>query len=81
MIKKNNRRSKMAEIAFNKKLPSSCSYCVHGTPTAYGKEILCKKRGVTEMRDSCRKYKYDPLKREPQKAKIADGYSEEDFKL
>lgn len=71
----------MAEKAFNKKLPASCSYCVYGTPTVYGKEILCKKRGVTEIRDSCRKYKYDPLKRQPQKAKIADGYSEEDFKL
>lgn len=71
----------MAEKAFNKKLAPSCSYCVYGNPTAYGEEILCLKRGITERRDSCRKFKYDPLKREPQRAKIADGYKAEDFKL
>ena len=72
---------KMSEKAFNKKLPHSCEYCVHGSRSAYMKEILCKKRGVTEYRDSCRHYKYDPLKREPNKAKIADNYNPEDFKL
>lgn len=71
----------MSEKAFNKKLPPSCSYCVHGNPSAYGNEILCLKRGITEKRDHCRKYKYDPLKRQPEKAKIADGYSPEDFEL
>ena len=71
----------MKESAFNKKLPSSCEYCVHGKRSVYGKEILCLKKGVTSYRDSCRHYKYDPLKREPNKAKIADNYSSEDFKL
>ena len=71
----------MAEKAFDKKLPSSCEYCVYGERSAYTIEILCKKRGITQFRDSCRKYKYDPLKREPIKAKIADNYSPDDFKL
>ncbi len=71
----------MFEKAFNKKLAPSCSYCVFGMRSSYSKEILCKKRGVTELRDSCRHYKYDPLKREPEKAKLADNYSPEDFEL
>lgn len=71
----------MKEKAFNKKLPRSCAYCVHGNCSAYNKEILCRKRGITEHLDSCRHYKYDPLKREPNKAKIADNYSADDFKL
>lgn len=71
----------MAEKAFDKKLPHSCEYCVHGERSVYAKEILCKKRGVTEYRDSCRKYKYNPLKRDPIKTKIGDNYSPEDFKL
>ena len=71
----------MKESAFDKKLPHSCEYCVHGTHSAYNKEILCFKKGITQFRDSCRHYKYDPLKREPKKAKIADNYSAEDFNL
>ena len=71
----------MREKAFNKKLPHSCEYCVHGNRSAYFKEILCAKRGVTELRDSCHHYKYDPLKREPNKPQIADNYKPEDFQL
>lgn len=71
----------MAEKAFDKKLPHSCEYCVYGEQSSYTNEILCKKQGITGFRDSCRKYKYDPLKREPMKAKIADNYSSEDFEL
>lgn len=44
-------------------------------------EILCIKHGVTELRDSCRHYKYDPLKRVPERIKIADNYKPEDFSL
>lgn len=69
------------EKAFNKSLPKSCEYCVHGSRSSYTKEILCRKRGITELRDSCRHYKYDPLKREPKKVKLADNYSPDDFKL
>ena len=66
---------------FNKKLPRSCSYCVYGKKSLIGNEILCKKHGVTELRDSCRHYKYDPLKRIPERIKIADNYTPEDFSL
>ncbi len=66
---------------FNKKLPRSCSYCVHGKRSPMNNEILCKKHGVTELRDSCRHYKYDPLKRVPERIKIADNYKPEDFSL
>lgn len=71
----------MSNKVFNKKIPPNCGYCVHGYPSEYSNEILCKKRGVTNLRDSCRHYKYDPLKREPNKVKIADNYKPEDFSL
>ena len=66
---------------FDKKIPPNCMYCVYGTPSAFSDEILCIKHGVTNGRDSCRRYKYDPLKREPNKVKIADNYKPEDFTL
>ena len=60
----------MADI-FNKDLPHACSYCVYGRESLFSGEILCSKRGVTSVRDSCRKYKYDPLKRVPERVKIS----------
>lgn len=71
----------MADKAFDKNVPCSCEYCVYGERSPYTNDILCKKQGITQLRDSCRKYKYDPLKREPMKAKIADNYTSDDFKL
>ena len=71
----------MANKVFDKKLTHHCEYCVHGKPSAFSNEVLCKKRGITDRYDSCRHYKYDPLKREPAKPEIADNYSAEDFSL
>ncbi len=71
----------MSKIGFNKKLQKSCAYCVHSIALEFSDEIACKKRGVMPSRDYCHSYKYDPLKRVPQKAKISDNYSPEDFKL
>ncbi len=66
---------------FNKELPRSCKYCVYGKDLPFSEEILCKKHGVTSVSDYCRHYKYDPLRRVPEKVKIADGYKPEDFSL
>ena len=71
----------MAEKVFNKKLSRRCAYCVHGKGSDFSDEILCKKKGITEAQDCCRHYKYDPLKREPERAKISENYSKEDFLL
>ena len=71
----------MSKIGFNKDLPKSCAYCIHGKVLEYTNEVICKKRGVMPERDYCRSYKYDPLKRTPQKPKLSDNYSQEDFKL
>ena len=66
---------------FNKELPRSCKYCVFGKDSLISKEKQNKKRGVTDPNDYCRHYKYDPLRRVPEKVKIADGYKPEDFSL
>lgn len=66
---------------FNKKLPHACAYCVHGRTSLFSGEILCPKHGITDPKDFCGKYKYDPLKRVPEQIKIADNYTPEDFSL
>ena len=42
-----------------------CIYCAHGKPTPDGENILCVYCGVPDKNNSCKKFKYDPLKREP----------------
>ena len=71
----------MKEKVFNKDLPHYCEYCAHGSHSEFSNEILCKKRGITDRKDSCKSYTYDPLKREPGKIKIAENYTPEDFEL
>ncbi|MBR0466474.1 MAG: hypothetical protein IJJ40_03150 [Clostridia bacterium] len=65
---------------FNKNTIKSCKWCVHGINSEYTDDIFCKKRGVVNN-DVCRKYKYNPLKRTPEKTEISKNYSKEDFSL
>ena len=69
-------------MLFCKKMPRSCSYCIHGTDIS-NNEILCVKRGVTSVYHSCRKFKYDPCKRIPPKPKTPNfaQFNDEDFSL
>lgn len=71
----------MALKGFNKKLQKSCMWCTHGRKSDYGEDVFCKKHGVTTRADSCRHYKYDPLKRTPQKQSASGYYSADDFSL
>ncbi|MCQ2448884.1 MAG: hypothetical protein MJ132_01660 [Clostridia bacterium] len=66
---------------FDKSLPQYCKNCKNGRASEYTEEIFCMKHGITQPNESCRHYKYDPLKRVPQKPEIAGEYSAEDFKL
>lgn len=69
-------------MLFRKKMPRDCTYCIHGT-RINDEEILCKKRGVVPVDKRCRKFRYDPCKRIPLKAKVSDfeKYDQEDFSL
>lgn len=64
-----------------KNYPQSCKNCFFGRTTKDMKSVLCEKAGVVQLDDCCKKYKYDPLKRVPNKTVINTGFTEEDFKL
>lgn len=67
---------------YNKKVAPMCSYCVFGRPAPNGDSVLCEKRGIMTKDSSCRKFKYDPLKRIPKKEpEMQQSFSQEDFKL
>lgn len=69
-------------MLFRKKIERSCTYCLHGACLEDG-AILCAKKGLKTMEDSCRRFRYDPCKRQPQKAKALDfsKYDSQDFSL
>lgn len=69
-------------MLFRKKIERSCSYCLYSTQLE-DESILCTKKGLCSMEDACRKFKYDPCKRIPAKAKALDfsKYDDADFSL
>ena len=69
-------------MLFRKKIERSCAYCSFGTYLEED-QILCSKKGIRGTDASCRKFRYDPCKRIPKKAKALDfrKYEEEDYSL
>ena len=69
-------------MIFRKKIQKACCYCALGTLISED-QILCTRKGFMPLYKSCRKFKYDPCKRIPVKAKAPDfaKYTEDDFKL
>lgn len=69
-------------MLFRKKIERSCSYCVYGTRLE-DETVLCIKKGIRTKEDKCLRFRYDPCKRIPVKAKALDfsRYNDEDFSL
>ena len=69
-------------MLFRKRIERSCSYCLYGA-SLDDCNILCAKKGMKTADDKCRRFKYDPCKRIPLKAKALDfsRYYNEDFSL
>lgn len=69
-------------MLFRKKMERSCAYCAHGARLEDG-QILCTKKGMKTEENSCFRFRYDPCKRIPKRAKAMDfsRYDQEDFSL
>lgn len=69
-------------MLFRKKIERSCMYCIHGVKLD-DSAVLCAKKGIRLDATPCRKFKYDPCKRVPTKAKALDfgKYDEQDYSL
>ncbi len=72
----------MALKIFNKDIEPQCSLCEYGCVTENGKSVLCRKiGGIMQPFSKCKKFKYDPLKREPKIISFDNDFSKEDFTL
>ena len=67
---------------FEKDIEPRCGYCQRGTPIEEGK-MMCVKKGIVSAAGSCRRFRYDPLKRVPPRPVTAsfDHLKDEDFTL
>lgn len=58
-----------------------CRTCLVGRISPDGQNVLCSKKGIKELDEKCRAYKYDPLKRIPKKAPVLEVADPADFEL
>ncbi len=47
-----------------------CKYCESASSLYSTDEMICKKKGIVPADSRCRKFSYDPLKRDPRKIKL-----------
>ena len=71
----------MADRLFGKNIDPACEYCSHGKLTTDGSTVLCRKRGIMQKYQKCRRFDYDPLLREPRTPPPLPEFSEEDFEI
>lgn len=69
-------------MLFRKKIEKSCAYCVHAAALDDG-TVLCIKKGIRTPEQKCFRFRYDPCKRIPVKAKALDlsSYKDADYSL
>lgn len=69
-------------MLFRKKIDRACAYCQYAAKLDE-ETVLCSKKGTQAPDNKCRKFKYDPCKRIPAKARALDfsKYDGEDFSL
>ena len=69
-------------MLFQKDIEPRCAYCQRGAQLEDDK-ILCVRKGVVSPGGSCRRFKYDPLKRVPPPPVTPDSSRrrDEDFSL
>lgn len=68
-------------MLFRRDIEPHCAYCERGERVS-DTEIRCAKRGGVAPGDSCKAFRYDPLKRiPPRPASLRRKFKPEDFSL
>jgi len=68
-------------MLFRKDIEPCCAYCKHGAQMSFDK-VACLKRGIVPLYGACRRFIYDPLKRDPERPrKLPTTDDGETFKL
>ena len=68
-------------MIFGKDTAKYCAFCEHSSDLKTNDEMVCVHKGVVTRTSTCKKFKYDPLKREPMAKPKLKEYSEKTFSL
>ena len=64
-----NSEVSMAKVKKEIEIEKVCAFCEYSAPAPADKEgneyVICSKKGLVREGSVCRKFSYDPLKREP----------------
>ena len=73
----------MARSVFKKSIEAQCTYCEFGLLSADKSAVLCQKAGgVMQPFSNCKKFKYDPFKREPKVLNFNNSdFEKDDFSI
>lgn len=72
----------MALKIFKNDIEPQCAYCEYAQITSDKSAAVCRKiGGIMQLHSKCKKYKYDPLKREPKSISFSGDFSREDFEI
>jgi hypothetical protein len=71
-----------AQTLFGNRITPACRYCACADRVIVAEDaVLCTKKGVVAGGYHCRRYRYDPLKREPDAVPLLEEFREKDFSL
>lgn len=71
----------MKQKLFNMEIMPACEYCENGKISPTGNDVLCLSHGVMPLDGSCKKFKYDALKRTPKRRPSMMEFSPSDFEI
>ncbi len=69
-------------MLFRKNIEPRCAYCAKGS-SINEREVICSRKGIVSMEYHCRRFRYDPLRREPPRPVKLETtkLAEEDFAI
>jgi ribosomal protein L24E len=72
----------MALKLFKGKTEPQCAHCEYAEIADGSEVVVCRKiGGIMQLHSKCKKYKYDPLKREPKKLIFTTEFTKDDFDI
>ena len=71
----------MKQSLFDADITPRCEYCENGKLLPTGTEVLCREKGIVGLGYACKKFVYDPLKRQPRQSRAETDFTEADFQL
>ena len=74
-------RLRGVNMIFGKDIAKYCAFCEYSSDLKTNDEMVCIHRGIVDKAFTCKKFKYDPLKREPVSKPKLKEYSDKTFSL